>query len=53
MGPPSEPPDPNPAELSGAEGTALLDVNPRVPNTEAMGQGREDGLVGGGRVVWR
>ena len=39
-------------EFIGAEGTGLLlDTMPRVPKMEAMGQGREEGLARGGRVV--
>ena len=50
--PPSAPPDPTPPELTMGGGTGLLEMIPRVPNTEAKGQGREeDCLPAGGRVV--
>ena len=39
-------------EFIRAEGTGLLlDTMSTVPKTEAMGQGREEGLTRGGRVV--
>ena len=53
IAPPSAKDDEMPPVTRGAACGCLGDVSPRVPKTEARGQGREEGFEGGGRVVWR